>query len=98
GVRCGRRSGTALGRHVAIDGGIISQSASYFVIDRRAFILSAGMFAVGTDAFVIAGILPETAQSLSTSIEQASLVVSIFAVAYAVGSPLLVAFSEGWKR
>jgi predicted MFS family arabinose efflux permease len=68
------------------------------VIDRRAFILSAGMFAVGTDAFVVAGILPETAQSLSVSIERAGLVVSVFSVAYAVGSPLLVALSEGWRR
>jgi MFS transporter, DHA1 family, inner membrane transport protein len=47
------------------------------MIDRRAFILSTGMFAVGTDAFVIAGILPETARSLSTSIEQTGLVVSV---------------------
>jgi predicted MFS family arabinose efflux permease len=68
------------------------------MVDRRAFILSAGMFAVGTDAFVIAGILPETAQSLSVSVEQAGIVVSVFSISYAVGSPLLVALSERWRR
>jgi MFS transporter, DHA1 family, inner membrane transport protein len=68
------------------------------MIDRRALVLAVGMFAIGTDAFVIAGILPETAQSLSVSIEQAGLVVSVFSLSYAIGSPLLVALSGRCRR
>jgi MFS transporter, DHA1 family, inner membrane transport protein len=66
--------------------------------DRRAFILALGTFAAGTDAFVIAGILPDIARDLSTSIENAGLVVSVFAISYALGSPLMSALSTSWRR
>lgn len=66
--------------------------------DRRAFILALGTFAVGTDAFVVAGILPEIARGLSTSIESAGLVVSVFAISYALGSPVVSALGAAWPR
>lgn len=68
------------------------------MIDRRAFILALGTFAVGTDAFVIAGILPEIAHDLSVTIENAGLVVSVFAISYALGSPIVSALSANWRR
>ena len=37
-------------------------------IDPRALMLALGTFAIGTDAFIIGGILPEIAQDLSASI------------------------------
>jgi MFS transporter, DHA1 family, inner membrane transport protein len=67
-------------------------------IDRRAFMLALGTFAIGTDACIIAEILPEIAEDLSTSIGRAGLVVSVFSVSYAVGSPIVSALSVGWHR
>src|SRR5690348_9644524 len=68
------------------------------MVDSRAFILALGTFAVGTDAFVIAGILPEMAHDLSATIENTGLVVSVFAVSYAFGSPVVSALSANWPR
>ena len=68
------------------------------MVDARAFILALGTFAVGTDAFVIAGILPDIAKDLSATIESTGLVVSVFAVSYALGSPIASALSANWPR
>jgi predicted MFS family arabinose efflux permease len=67
-------------------------------IDRRAFMLALGTFAIGTDAFIIAGILPEISQALSTSIGKAGLVVSVFSLSYALGSPVVSALTAHWRR
>jgi predicted MFS family arabinose efflux permease len=48
-----------------------------------------GTFAIGTDAFVIAGILPDIADDLGVSQSAAGQLVTLFAIAYAVGSPVL---------
>jgi len=48
-------------------------------------------FAVGTDAFLIAGILPAIAADLGVSISAAGQLVSAYALTYAVGSPILAA-------
>lgn len=68
------------------------------MLDRRAFILALGTFAVGTDAFVIAGILPAIGRDLSITLESAGLVVSVFAISYAIGSPIVAALSANWRR
>jgi MFS transporter, DHA1 family, inner membrane transport protein len=68
------------------------------MVDRRAFILALGTFAVGTDAFVIAGILPEMAHDLSTPVANTGLVVSVFAISYALSSPIVSALSANWRR
>jgi predicted MFS family arabinose efflux permease len=70
----------------------------YGGIDRRAFLLALGTFAIGTDAFIIAGVLPEISTSLSSSLGATGLVVSVFSLAYAVGSPVVSSFSVGWRR
>jgi DHA1 family inner membrane transport protein len=44
-----------------------SSPAGEIGIDRRAFMLALGTFAIGTDAFIIAGILPEIAEDLPTA-------------------------------
>jgi len=67
-------------------------------IDRRAFLLALGTFAIGTDAFIIAGVLPEISASLSSSLGATGLVVSVFSLAYAVGSPVVSSLSVGWRR
>jgi predicted MFS family arabinose efflux permease len=67
-------------------------------IDRRAFLLALGTFAIGTDAFIIAGVLPEISTSLSSSVGATGLVVSVFSLAYAVGSPVVSSLSARWMR
>ncbi|MEU7596052.1 MFS transporter [Streptomyces sp. NPDC039022] len=60
--------------------------------------LAAGTFVVGTDAFVIAGVLPDIAADLHVGLGAAGQLVTVFALAYAVLSPLLAAFTAGWSR
>jgi len=60
--------------------------------------LAFGTFVVGTDAFVIAGLLPAISHDLSVSIAAAGQLVSVFSFAYAVLSPVLVALTGGWSR
>ena len=61
-------------------------------------VLAFGAFAVGTDAFVIAGLLPAISDSLSVSVAAAGQMVSVFSIAYAVLSPVLAALTGGWSR
>ena len=56
-------------------------------MDRRLIVLAAGMFAVGTDSFVVAGILPQVAASLGVSIPLAGQMVTLYALSYAILSP-----------
>jgi hypothetical protein len=58
-------------------------------VPRFLFVLALGSFAIGTDAFVIAGILPDVAASLSVTVRGAGLLVSGFALVYALGGPIL---------
>jgi DHA1 family inner membrane transport protein len=52
-------------------------------------VLALGTFAVGTDAFVVAGFLPSMAGALHVSAAAAGQSVTVFAAAYAVLSPVL---------
>lgn len=51
--------------------------------------LAIGTFAIGTDSFVLAGILPEIAQAFRISPGTAGLTVTAFAMTYAVAAPIL---------
>ncbi|MCQ4034683.1 MFS transporter [Kaistella montana] len=55
--------------------------------------LALGGLAIGTTEFVIMGLLPDVAQSLSISIPEAGHLISSYAFGVVVGAPLLVAFS-----
>jgi predicted MFS family arabinose efflux permease len=52
-----------------------------------------GGFALGLDAYVLAGLLPGMAQDLQTTQAMAGLGVALFTVAYAVSAPALAAVS-----
>lgn len=54
-------------------------------------ILAIGTFAMGTDSFVLAGILPQIAGGLDVSQAAAGQVVTAFALTYAVAAPILAA-------
>jgi predicted MFS family arabinose efflux permease len=53
------------------------------------FWLGLAAFAIGTEAFVIAGLLPAIAVDLQISVSAAGQLVTAYALTYAVGSPIL---------
>jgi len=67
-------------------------------MDFRLFWLALGAFAVGTGAFVIASLLPAIASETGVSMAQAGTLVLAFAIAYAVGAPVLSALTGGANR
>ena len=60
--------------------------------------LSVGAFAIGTEGLMIAGLIPAIADDLGVSIPLAGHLVTIFALAYAVGSPLIAVATGGLDR
>jgi predicted MFS family arabinose efflux permease len=64
----------------------------------RILVLSVGSFAVGTGTFVVTGVLTDIAEDLSVSVANAGLLVTVFAVTFAVGSPVLVSTASGVGR
>lgn len=67
-------------------------------MDRRLLILALGMFAMGTDNFVVAGILPSVAESLHTTVGLAGQMVTVYALSYAVMAPVMAALAAAWPR
>jgi predicted MFS family arabinose efflux permease len=63
------------------------------------FWLALATFAIGTEAFVIAGLLPVIATDMQISVAATGQLVTAYALAYAVGSPILaVAFNNLDRR
>jgi predicted MFS family arabinose efflux permease len=60
--------------------------------------LALGTFAVGTESFMIAGLLPDIAADLSVSVVAAGQLVTVFALAYALSSPILTALTGSFSR
>ncbi len=60
--------------------------------------LALGAFAIGTEGFMISGILPGMAHDLGVSVATAGQLVTIFAFAYAVGSPLIAVATANLPR
>jgi DHA1 family inner membrane transport protein len=67
-------------------------------MERRLLILALGMFAMGTDNFVVAGILQGVAASLSTSVSLAGQMITVYAFSFAVLAPVMAAVAGGWPR
>ncbi|SFP03112.1 Predicted arabinose efflux permease, MFS family [Amycolatopsis arida] len=65
---------------------------------RRTAVLALGTFAAGTSGYVVAGLLPALSTELAVSPAAAAQLVTAFAIAYAVGSPLLAAATGRWER
>jgi predicted MFS family arabinose efflux permease len=57
-----------------------------------------GAFAVGAETFMISGVLPQIAADLHVTAASAGSLVTIFALAYAFGSPLIAAATAGVER
>ncbi|GAA1168752.1 MFS transporter [Pseudonocardia alaniniphila] len=64
----------------------------------RTYLLAAGAFAVGTSAYVVSGVLPAVSGELGVSLSAAGQLATAFALAYAVGAPLLATVTARWDR
>ena len=62
------------------------------------WLLSAGNFVIGMGAFMVIGLIPLLAEDLGVRQGQAGAVLIVYALAYAVGSPLLVALTGKLPR
>jgi predicted MFS family arabinose efflux permease len=60
--------------------------------------LALGTFAIGTEAFMIAPLLPGMAADFSTSVAAAGQLVTVFALTYALSSPILTALTGSFNR
>jgi len=57
-----------------------------------------GAFAIGAETFLISGVLPQIAADLRIAPASAGALVTVFAVAYAFGSPLIAVATAGVER
>jgi predicted MFS family arabinose efflux permease len=60
--------------------------------------MALGTFAASTGGFVIASLLPGIAHEFGVDLSTAGLLVVVYAIAYAVGTPILAALSGGMDR
>src|SRR5215467_6604602 len=67
-------------------------------MNARIYVLAVGTFALGTDLFVIAGVLPAIARDRSVDITVAGLLVTVFSLTYGFGAPILATFTEKISR
>lgn len=60
--------------------------------------LTLGAFAIGTEGFMIAGLLPALARDLGVGLAATGHLVTAFSLAYAVGAPLMAVLTAGMER
>jgi predicted MFS family arabinose efflux permease len=67
-------------------------------MDKRLLALAVGMFALGTDSFVMAGILPQIAHAFQVPIGAAGQMTTVYAVTYALSAPTVAALAAHVPR
>ncbi|HET8844726.1 MAG TPA: MFS transporter, partial [Ktedonobacteraceae bacterium] len=67
-------------------------------INPRIILLTLGMFALGTDAFIVAGVLPVIAHETGVTEGLVGQLVTAFSLTYGLGAPVLAAFTGRWPR
>jgi predicted MFS family arabinose efflux permease len=60
--------------------------------------LTLGAFAIGTEGFMIAGLLPALARDLNVGLPAAGHLVTVFSLAYAIGAPVMAVLTAGLER
>jgi predicted MFS family arabinose efflux permease len=60
--------------------------------------LSLGAFAIGTEGYVVAGVLPKIASDLGVTLPLAGQLITVFALTYAISSPLIAVATGGMER
>lgn len=61
-------------------------------------LLALGTFVIGTETFMIAGLLPEIAEAFHISVSAAGQLVTVYSLVYAVGSPILMTITGRAER
>lgn len=64
----------------------------------RLAILAGGLFVVGTNAFVIAGLLPDIAKAFGVSTATASYSITFYAIVVAIAAPAVSILLSRWSR
>ncbi|WP_317890385.1 MFS transporter [Granulicella paludicola] len=67
-------------------------------MDRRLLVLALGMFALGTDSFVVAGVLPEISHTFHVNIGVAGQLTTAYAITYALMAPIIAAVAAHVPR
>jgi MFS transporter, DHA1 family, inner membrane transport protein len=67
-------------------------------INPRIILLALGTFALGTDAFIVAGVLPVIARETGVAEGLVGQLVTAFALTYGLGAPVLAALTSHWPR
>ena len=75
-----------------------STSAVQADFDPRVWLLAFGTFAVGTDSFVVSGILNQVAHDLAIDLDAAGNVVSSYSLAYGLSAPFLAALTGRFRK
>src|ERR1700743_1256605 len=65
---------------------------------RPLYFLALGTFAIGTEGFMIAALLPGIATDLTVSLSMAGQLVTAFTLFYAISSPVLTALTGSIDR
>jgi predicted MFS family arabinose efflux permease len=82
-------------RHLPL---IVQQSLNYLETVMSVLWLAVATFAIGTEAFVIAGLLPAIAADLQISLPATGQLVTAYALTYAVGSPISAVLFNNFDR
>lgn len=64
----------------------------------KLFFLALGAFAIGTESYVVAGVLPTIANDVGVTVALAGQLITAFALTYAVGSPLIAVATGTMER
>ncbi|QDC02178.1 MFS transporter [Mesorhizobium sp. 8] len=67
-------------------------------MDIRLLVLALGTFSIGTDSFVVAGILPDVARSFDIEVAAAGQLITVYALAYALMTPVMATVTAHWQR
>jgi predicted MFS family arabinose efflux permease len=67
-------------------------------MDRRLLVLAIGMFALGTDSYVVAGVLPEISRAFDVSIGAAGQMTTVYSITFALLSPIIAATAASIPR
>jgi len=64
----------------------------------RIILLALGMFALGTDAFIVAGVLPVIARETGVTEGLVGQLITVFSLTYGLGAPVLAALTAHWPQ
>lgn len=88
-------------RYTAVDKRVYNAETGGVMMDKqrlRAFAFILVTFLLGCNEFMVVGILSEIARHLNVSLTQVGYLVTVFAVVYAVSTPIITIFTSKYDR